>query len=359
MIELFHQQLSAAIEALSRRYQIRIIYVLDPSPDRTEMLLCAISAADPRVVVLVMSRRFGHQAALMAGLDCSRADAVLMLDSDMQHPPELIPQLVEHWERGADIVQALRKDGREIRLLKRLTSRWFYRILRRIGAPELGVGASDYRLLSRRVAAIVRAQLPEHNPFLRGLVSWVGFHVVQVSFKPAARPRGHSHYRVSTLITLALNGICSFSKLPLRVCVGLGILIACLSLIGGFTEVLVYMLRPIEVPGWSSLIAFMCFLGGVQLFFLGVIGEYIGLIFDEVKGRPRYIADRQYEHGQCSRYEGPERTSLAAPYETDFKIDRHHRTFDDSGRLDGLSEDKTLASGELRSGAHSHQRTIR
>lgn len=297
MIELFHRQLVAAIEPLNRGYQIRIIYILDPSPDRTEMLLCAISAGDPRVEILVMSRRFGHQAALMAGLDCSRADAVVMLDSDMQHPPELIPQLIEHWEQGADIVQALREDGREIGFLRRLSSRWFYNILRRIGMRELGVGASDYRLLSRRVAAIVCAQLPERNPFLRGLVSWVGFHVVQVGFKPSARARGHSHYRPSTLFTFALNGICSFSKLPLRVCVGLGIAIACCSFLVGLAEIVSYMFGMVRVPGWSSLIAALCFLGGVQLFFLGMIGEYVGLIFDEVKARPRYLMDRRYAHG--------------------------------------------------------------
>jgi glycosyltransferase involved in cell wall biosynthesis len=311
MIELFHGQLLAAIESLNQRYRIRIIYVLDPSPDRTEALLCSITAADPRVEVIVMSRRFGHQAALIAGIDCSRGDAVVMLDSDMQHPPELIPQLVDHWEHGADIVQMIRKDGSETRLVKRLTSRWFYHLLQKIGAVDLPAGASDYRLLSQRVVQVVRAQITERNPFLRGLVFWVGFKIVHLQFKPSPRPGGRSHYGSSTLINLALNGICSFSKLPLRFCVGLGMAIACLSIFGGFLEIVFYTLGTIDVPGWSSLIAAMCFLSGVQLFFLGVIGEYIGLIFDEVKGRPRYIADRRYILGRPTRCEGAERTSIA------------------------------------------------
>ena len=234
MIALFHRQLSAALEPLNQRYRIRIIYVLDPAPDRTEALLCSITAADPRVEVLVMSRRFGHQAALIAGIDCSRGDAVVMLDSDMQHPPELIPQLVDQWEHGADIVQMIRQDGSETRLLKRLTSRWFYHLLQKVGAVDLPAGASDYRLLSQRVAAVVRGQITERNPFLRGLVSWVGFNIVHLPFKPSPRQGGRSHYRSSTLINFALNGLCSFSKLPLRFCVGLGMAIAFLSFLAGF-----------------------------------------------------------------------------------------------------------------------------
>jgi polyisoprenyl-phosphate glycosyltransferase len=319
MIELFHRQLVAALEPLEKRYRIRIIYVLDPSPDRTEALLCAISAADPSVEVIAMSRRFGHQAALIAGIDCSRGDAVVMLDCDMQHPPELIPQLVEHWENGADIVQMIRQDGAETPFIKRVTSRWFYALLQRIGVVDLPAGASDYRLLSQRVAEVVRARITERNPFLRGLVSWVGFKIVHLPFQPSPRQGGRSHYRTSTLINFAVNGICSFSKLPLRFCVGLGMAIACLSFIGGFLEIILYMMGTIDVPGWSSLIAALCFLGGVQLFFLGVIGEYIGLIFDEVKGRPRYIVDHRYALGRLARCEGAERMS-AEPIDRDRSV---------------------------------------
>src|SRR5262249_50291943 len=210
VIALFHDRLSAVLNSLDEAYTFRILYVLDPSSDGTEMVLSMISANDPRVEVLVMSRRFGHQAALIAGLDHSRADAAIMLDSDLQHPPELIPRLVELWEQGAEIVQAVRQDGPETGLLKRLTSRWFYLLFLKLGAVELPVGASDFRLLSRRVVEVVRAQLPEQNPFLRGLVGWLGFDVANVPFNPAPREGGRSHYRASTLIAFALNGICSF-----------------------------------------------------------------------------------------------------------------------------------------------------
>src|SRR5262249_15776521 len=180
VIALFHDRLSAVLNSLDEAYTFRILYVLDPSPDGTEMALSTISAQDPRVEVLVMSRRFGHQAALIAGLDHSRADAAVMLDSDLQHPPELIPRLVHPWEQGAEIVQAVRQDGAETGFLRRLTSRWFYKLFLKLGVVELPVGASDYRLLSRRVAEVVRAQLPEQNPFLRGLVGWVGFETAHV-----------------------------------------------------------------------------------------------------------------------------------------------------------------------------------
>jgi len=299
VIEPFHARLSAALTPLADRYTAHIIYVIDPSSDRTETILSDIYRRDSRVEVLVMSRRFGHQAALIAGIERSHADAVIMLDSDLQHPPELITQLVAHWEEGAEIVQAVRKDGSETGFLKRWTSRWFYQLLLRLGALDLPAGASDYRLLSKRVVEIIRTRFPEQNPFLRGLVAWVGFNVAYVPYSPARRQRGRSKYTTSTLITFGLNGICSFSKVPLRFCVGAGLAIAALSFIAGFVEVLLYALGTTSAPGWPSLIAALCFLGGVQLFFLGVIGEYIGLTFDEVKARPRYLVDRQYSAVQA------------------------------------------------------------
>jgi dolichol-phosphate mannosyltransferase len=315
VIGLFHDRLSAALEPVGQRYDIRILYVLDPSPDRTELALSAISARDPRVEVLVMSRRFGHQVALVAGMDQSRGDAAIMLDSDLQHPPELIPRFVELWEQGADIVQAIRQDGAEIGRVKRMTSRWFYKLFVRLGMVDLSVGASDFRLLSRRVVEIVQAQLPEQNPFLRGLVGWLGFKVANIPFAPAARAHGRSNYRASTLLNFALNGICSFSKVPLRFCIGLGLVVAGLSFLAGLVQLLLYALGGTEVPGWPSLIAALCFLGGIQLFFLGVIGEYVGLIFDEVKRRPRYLIDRRYAAGRPVRRDELDRVGML-PFDT-------------------------------------------
>jgi polyisoprenyl-phosphate glycosyltransferase len=294
VIRMFHARLAAAANSLADRFAVHIIYVVDPSADGTEAALSEISEGDRRVEVLVMSRRFGHQAAIVAGIDHSEADAVIMLDSDLQHPPELIPELIGHWEGGADIVQTLRQDGAETDFAKRLTSRLFYRMLYRIGSIELRSGAADYRLMSSRVARIFRDEIREHNPFIRGLVSWVGFKTVFVPFQAARREFGESKYRASTLVNFALNGVCSFSNFPLRLCVSVGFCLAALSLVLAVVQVAIYIFGTREVPGWASIFTIVSFFSGFQLFFLGVLGEYVTLIFDEVKGRPRYLIDRQY-----------------------------------------------------------------
>ncbi|MCK6450568.1 MAG: glycosyltransferase family 2 protein [Alphaproteobacteria bacterium] len=312
VIAAFHDRLSTAIRGLSDRYAIRILYVLDPSSDRSEEALAGISARDSRVEVLVMTRRFGHQAALIAGMDWCAGDALIMLDSDMQHPPELIPELVAHWEGGADIVQTIRRDGPEIAPMKRLTSRWFYQLLYRIGGVQIPVGAADYRLLAKRVVTTLRERVTEQNPFLRGLVGWVGYKVVHVPFDTEPRAHGESKYRPSTLVNFALNGIFSFSKMPLRLCIGLGFAVAAVSLVAGIIQVVFYVSGTLEVPGWASLYTTVIFLGGMQLFFFGILGEYVSLIFDEVKDRPRYIADRRYVAGRASACDGSARTEAAA-----------------------------------------------
>lgn len=304
LIEKFHAALDAATKKLLDRYNLRFIYVVDPSPDETEAQLAALARRDGRVKVLVMSRRFGHQAALIAGIDESDADAVVMLDSDLQHPPELIPELVAHWENGAEIVQAVRQDGKETHALKRRTSDWFYRLLGRMSTVGLKSGAADYRLLSRRVADVFKNEIREHNPFLRGLVSWVGYHIVYVPFEPLKRASGRSKYSVSALFMFALNGICSFSKLPLRAAIVFGIVVSALSLLGGFLNTLLYVFSDRSVPGWASLFALVSFIGGIQILSIGIIGEYISLIFDEVKNRPRYLVSRT--HGQAAHVAVPD-----------------------------------------------------
>jgi glycosyltransferase involved in cell wall biosynthesis len=296
-IRAFHERLQNSLKPLRERYAVSTLYVLDPSPDATEQELKALTLADPAAEVLVMSRRFGHQAALLAGMDDCEADALVMLDSDGQHPPELIADLVARWEAGADIVQTLRADAGEAAWLRRATSRWFYQFLQGVGSVELKGGAADFRLLSRPVLEVFRRELREQNAFLRGLVSWVGFNICYVPFSPARRELGRSNYRASTLINFALQGICSFSKAPLRAAAGVGLTIAALSFLSGIVQLAMYFHSRTQVPGWASLFAAMSFLGGVQLFFLGVIGEYVGLIFDEVKARPRYLTRHRYRGG--------------------------------------------------------------
>jgi dolichol-phosphate mannosyltransferase len=292
-IEHFHAVLSAALTPLRTRYRIEVLYVLDPSPDDSEAKLDRIARSDPEVGVLVMSRRFGHQAALVAGIEQSAGEAVIMLDSDMQHPPELIPELVQRWEAGAEIVQTLRQDDLSVSWLKRATSRWFYQLLLKVGSVDLPAGAADYRLISARVARTLRDQLTERNPFLRGLFSWIGFSVCYVPFAPAPRYGGRSKYGVRTLFTFALNGIFSFSKFPLRLCIGVGIVLALFSVLFTVVQVAMYVVGSDAVPGWASLFGAVGIIGGIQLLFLGMLGEYITIIFDEVKRRPRYLIGRQ------------------------------------------------------------------
>ena len=292
-IQHFHAALDAALEPLRERYRIEILYVVDPSTDDSESRLDRIAAGNPEVGVIVMSRRFGHQAALVAGIEQSEGDAVVMLDSDMQHPPELIPELVRRWEDGADIVQTLRQDDLSVSWFKRTTSRWFYEFLMRIGSIDLPVGAADYRLVSSRVARTIREQLPERNPFLRGLISWVGFNVCYVPFATVQRFGGRSKYNLATLLGFALNGIFSFSKFPLRLCIGVGISLAVLSVIFTSVQIVMYLNGSDAVPGWASLFGAVGIIGGIQLLFLGMLGEYLSIIFDEVKRRPRYLINRQ------------------------------------------------------------------
>lgn len=299
-IDAFHEALSSALAPLSTRYRFRIIYVLDPSPDNTEQKLKQIADRDPRVVALVSARRFGHQAALIAGIDYSDADAIVMLDSDLQHPPALIPEMIARWEEGAEIVQTLRRDGAETAVAKRTTSRWFYDLLKRTSSIGLEPGAADFRLLTRAVADRFKTEIREHNPFLRGLVSWVGHRIVYLPFTPAKRFGGRSNYSASALFSFAVNGLCSFSKLPLRLCIGAGLAIAALSMIVGLITVGLYIAGDRSVPGWASLFTVTIFATGINLFFLGVIGEYVGLIFDEVKNRPRYLISHQHAQTAAS-----------------------------------------------------------
>lgn len=277
------------LDGLSSRYAFRVVYVVDPSPDQTQQRLAEICALDGRVTVLVLSRRFGHQASLTAGLANAEGDAVIMLDSDGQHPPSVIIELLAAFERGADVVQAVRAHGEQTGWFKRTTSEGFYRVMSRVAAIDLRVGSADFRLLSRRVVDVFRDQLPERNPFIRGLTSWVGFTVAYVSFTSRPRLAGESKYSVRLLVEFAINGVTSFSKVPIRAAAVLGTLLSTLSALYAMAAIIAYFFQDIVAPGWTSLLAIVAFIGGLQLLFLGLIAEYVGQIFDEVKGRPRYI----------------------------------------------------------------------
>lgn len=265
-----------------------LIFVDDGSRDATLEKLNALAARDPGVRVYSLSRNFGHQIALSAGLEVARGDAVVMMDSDLQHPPAVIPKLVNLWREGNDIVSAVRRSTADAGWCKRVTSNWFYRCFNFCSDTPIVSGAADFCLLSRPAhAALLR--LPERHRFLRGMVSWIGFQRALVTFEAPPRPAGRSKYTWIKMLKLAASGICSFSATPLRLATQLGLATILLSMLY-LAYILAYMLaRKHLVPGWTSLVFVITFLGGVQLVFTGLIGEYIARIFEEVKGRPLYL----------------------------------------------------------------------
>lgn len=280
----------------------RILFVDDGSQDGTLEQLNQIAAADPAVAVYSLSRNFGHQVALTAGLDAARGDAVVMMDADLQHPPSLIPDMVARWEQGADVVSAVRRTTANQTRFKRLTSRGFYKVLNLLSDTPIPEGAADFCLLSRRAHKALR-DMPERHRFLRGMVSWIGFERVFVKYDAPARAAGRSKYTLRRMFRLASTAVFSFSAAPLRTASRVGLA----TIAAGFAYLAYifvrYALYHDLVPGWSSVVCSIVILGGLQLFFIGLIGEYLARIFEEVKGRPLYLFKQK----------PPRRRTLAGP----------------------------------------------
>jgi glycosyltransferase involved in cell wall biosynthesis len=288
-IERFVGALFEVLEALPHDYTI--VLVDDGSTDGTAEVLDRLHAAHPQhITVLHLSRNFGHQAALTAGMDAADGDAVICLDSDMQHPPRLIPAMVERWQQGFDVVQAVRRPSHKIGWFKDWTARAFYALINRLSSTRIEPNGADFRLLSRRVVEVFRKDIRERERFLRGLVAWVGFRSCCVEFDVEPRLAGQSKYSFWKMLTFARAGLISFSKIPLKVAVLLGFVVSALSGLYGIFAVTAYLFfQRAVMPGWASTVLVGTFLGGCQLLFLGLIGEYIATIFDEIKGRPLYI----------------------------------------------------------------------
>jgi len=301
-IERFDTELWGVLDSLEG-YECHVMYVLDPYPgDGTQAHLETICSRNPHASALVLSRRFGHQAALLAGLAHASGDAVVMMDSDLQHPPETIRDLVAAFERGADIVQGVRIDAPSTSWLKRRTSHAFYALMSRVASIDIQGGSADFRLFSRRVVDVFDG-LPERNPFIRGLTTWVGFNVAHVEFTCRDREVGESKYTLKSLVEFALTGITSFSKVPLRAAAVTGMAMSFLSLVYAGFAIASYFFAAFVPPGWASTSAAVSFVGGIQLLFLGLIAEYVGQIFDEVKARPRYLVDRMLGEAPSERAE--------------------------------------------------------
>jgi glycosyltransferase involved in cell wall biosynthesis len=293
VLAVFHASLSRIINKLADKYRLNVVYVLDRSTDNSIEVLRQIHKQDPRVTVLHLSRRFGHQMSLVAGIDHSRADALIMMDCDLQHPPELIPEMLRKFEEGYEIVQALRKDDVHNSYVKRSLSRAFYAIQNALSPVEIEAGSADYRLITRKVIDVFQKSIREHNQFLRGLFQWVGFPTAYLTFVCPQRAGGTSKYGLSRSLLFSIAGITSFSKVPLRIATFLGFGFSAMSMFYGLWLVIMYFLVGRFPPGYASMIVAILGMGGLQLIVLGIIGEYLGGVFDEVKRRPLYIVSEK------------------------------------------------------------------
>ncbi len=284
----FHRQLTAVIDALP--YDFRILYVNDGSKDGSQVQLENLAKADTRVMVIEFSRNFGHQAALTAGLAHADADYTISLDSDGQHPPALIPEMLQQAKAGYEIVLTQRMDTVRQPVFKRFTSQLFYSLLNRIGSTQVLPGGADFRLLSRRASDALR-NMPEYHRFLRGMVAWIGFPTVILPFEPGERLGGESKYSLRKMLRLGMDAVFSFSLVPLTIAISIGLLFLFLALVEAIYVLSFWISGNIEslAPGWSSLMFMLLVVGGSLMIILGIIGIYIGYIFQEVKGRPVYI----------------------------------------------------------------------
>ncbi|ELY2498441.1 glycosyltransferase family 2 protein [Cronobacter muytjensii] len=271
-----------------KSFEVEIVFINDGSKDATESIINALAVSDPLVVPLSFTRNFGKEPALFAGLDHATGDAVIPIDVDLQDPIEVIPQLIERWQAGADVVLAKRTDRSTDGRLKRKSAEMFYKLHNKISNPQIEENVGDFRLMSRNVVEKIKL-LPERNLFMKGVLSWVGGRTDVVEYTRAPRIAGNTKFNGWKLWNLALEGITSFSTFPLRMWTYIGLFVAGLSFIYGSWMVIDTLAFGNPVRGYPSLLVSILFLGGVQLIGIGVLGEYIGRIYIEVKNRPRYI----------------------------------------------------------------------
>jgi len=282
------RRLTAVASAIPGTDGYELVFVDDGSRDNTFALLCAHTARDPRIVVVKLSRNFGHQLAATAGLDAATGDAVVLIDADLQDPPELIPEMVERWRAGDDVVYAVRRNRKGESAFKIWTARMFYRTTQRLTKVAIPVDTGDFRLMSRRVVDALKA-IRERHRFIRGLVAWVGYKQSAVYYDRDPRFSGETKYPFSKMLRFAIDGITSFSDVPLRFASWLGFGVSAIAFVVAIFEIVLRIFTGYNLPGYTSTIFAVLFLGGVQLIGMGILGEYIGRIYDEIKGRPLYL----------------------------------------------------------------------
>jgi dolichol-phosphate mannosyltransferase len=287
-VEILHRRVSEIMDGAVGRDDWELVVVDDGSSDGTWQAIDALNKSDVRVRGVRLSRNFGHQSALMAGLAAARGQAVIMMDADMQHPPELLPQLVAKWREGFQIVHAVRRDPPNRSWFKRVTSRAYYKMFVFLSGVEIEPGAADFRLLDRQVLDEI-LQFEEEGLFLRGIVHWVGYATASVPFDCGERHAGSSKYSLTKMLQLGWHGVSAFSLVPLRIGIVIGLISSTIAFLGVCYAILGKWLDKEAIPGWASSVAISSFLFGVLFVFLAVLAEYVGRIAVEIRRRPRFL----------------------------------------------------------------------
>lgn len=298
VLNMLYERLSKIMNSTTN-YDFEILFINDGSKDNTLNIMKELRNKDNRICYLNLSRNYGKEIAMIAGLDYSKGDAVIIIDADLQDPPELIPEMIKYWEQGYDDVYAKRKSRKGESWLKKFTSKTYYKTLQSVTRIEIQKDTGDFRLLDRRCVEALK-QLRESQRYTKGLFSWIGYNKKEILYDRDPRAAGKTKWNYKKLIDLSIDGLTSFTTAPLRWSAILGILIS----IAGFIYMLVIILKTliygVDVPGYASTMVVMLFLGGIQLIFLGVIGEYLGRAFYETKNRPIYFVDTYNEERETN-----------------------------------------------------------
>ena len=309
-VAAFFSRLIPVMERLGEAYEL--ICINDGSRDATLEALLTMRALHPHIRVIDLSRNFGKEAALTAGIDAARGDAVIPIDADLQDSPELIVRLVQEWKRGYEVVLARRADRRADSWVKRLTALLFYKVHNAISDPPIPENVGDFRLMDRKVVDAIK-QLPERRRFMKGIFAWVGFRSITIEYVRDPRFAGKSRFSGWKLWNFAIEGVTSFSTAPLRIWSYLGLAVASFAFVYAGFIVMRTVIYGIDVPGYASLLAVTLFLGGIQLIGLGVLGEYLGRVYSEAKQRPIYIVRDSFEASKVARREARNREPEGVP----------------------------------------------
>ena len=288
LLGAFCVEMARVLEEIGEPWEI--VLVNDGSRDASQEIIREQHERDPRIKGLSFSKNFGGQMAITAGLDHAQGDAVVVIDADLQDPPVVVKDLVARWREGYQVVYAQRASRAGETFFKRLTASFYYRLIRGVASVDIPLDTGEFRLLDRRAADALRSMREQHR-YLRGLSAWIGFRTIAVPYHRAARTAGETKYTLSKMLRLAVDGITNFSYLPLRLATYAGFFVAGLSLVGILATILVRLLLGHELTGQATTLVAVLFLGGIQLICLGIVGEYLGRIYDEVKRRPLYIVD--------------------------------------------------------------------